>query len=189
MSCELASGFDLGACKDGTGGVRTLSVANWDKVDFANSTVVDGAYTVLEMIASGDQFFTYNLTKQTSSLTENITVSPENGTAFFEQTFNLIMNTMSVEKRNELTKLVRANVALIIELNQLGDDGAGNLTIPQYVVLGSKNGCDINAGTTASGVAFGDRNGYDITFAGNEPESVLYINKDEVDVLIVPKTP
>ena len=187
MACEITSGFDLGACKDGVGGVRAMYVANWDKVNFSASTVAAGAYTALEMIAVGDKFFTYNLTKQTSSLTENITVEPLNSTAFFEQTFNLIMNTMSVEKRNELTKLVRANVALIVELNQLGDDGAGNLTVPQYVVLGSRNGCDVNAGTTASGVAFGDRNGYDITFSGSEPESVLYIEKALVDVLIIDK--
>ena len=66
-----------------------MYVANWDKVDWANSTQATGEYTDLTMVDTGDQFFTYELVKQTSNYTENITASIENGTVFFEQLFTL----------------------------------------------------------------------------------------------------
>ena len=176
--CDLTQDFNLNACKEGVGGVAEAYFANYDKVDWDNATVVDGQYTVLDMLNTGDQFFTYELTKQTSSFTENITSSIENGTVFFEQLFTLILNTMDVNKRNELIALARASTAIIFKTNE---------ETPQYWILGSKNGCDVNGGTSASGVAFGDRNGYEITFQALEPESVLSVDPLLIPVLIEPK--
>lgn len=187
--CFLSKSFDLGACKDGIGGVRRFYVANHNKVDWDTAAfdTTGGEFTTLEMLATGDQFYTYNLTKQTSSFTENITVNVENGTVFFEQLFTLVLNTMELAKRNELLLLARANTCIIFELNQeLSDDGILPAE-PQYWLMGYKNGCDINAGTTASGVAFGDRNGYEVTFQAVEPATVYKVDPLLIPVLTAPK--
>lgn len=180
MACELMQDLSLSACKDGVGGVRRFYVANWDKVDFDGSTETTGEYTALTMVGTGDQFFTYDLVKQTSSFTENVTSSVENGTVFFEPTFELILNTMDLNKRNELLLLARANVAIIFETNE---------EVPTYWLMGSRNGCDVTAGTSASGTAFGDRNGYTLTFGGLEPEPILQVDSTLIAVLTAPKTP
>ena len=178
MACELQQDFSLAACKEGVGGVASMYVANWDKVDWDGSTVTTGKYTALTMVGIGDQFFTYDLVKQTSNFTENITASIENGTVFFEQLFTLILNTMDLNKRNELLILARANTAIIFATNE---------ETPTYWIMGVKNGCDVNGGTTNSGTAFGDRNGYEITFQGLEPETVNEVDGALIAVLAAPK--
>lgn len=178
MSCDLMQDFALSACKEGVGGVARMFIANWGKVDWDNATIANGEFTALTMLNTGDQFFTYNLVKQTSSFTENITSSVENGTVFFEQLFTLVLNTMDLNKRNELLLLARANTAIIFESNE---------ETPTYWLMGVKNGADVNGGTTSSGTAFGDRNGYEITFQALEPESVNTVAAGLIPSLIVPK--
>lgn len=178
MACELQQDFALSACKEGVGGVATMYVANWDKVDWANATETNGLYTALAMLNVGDQFFTYDLVKQTSNFTETITASVENGTVFYEQLFTLIWNTMDLNKRNELLLLARANTAVIFATNE---------ETPTYWLMGVKNGVDVNGGTTNSGTAFGDRNGYEITFQGLEPEPVFEVDAALIPVLSAPK--
>jgi hypothetical protein len=39
----------------------------------------------------------------------------------------------------------------------------------KYWLLGKVNGADLTGGHGATGAAFGDRNGYTLTFTGNEP--------------------
>ena len=102
----------------------------------------------------------------------------ENSTVFFEQLFTLILNTMDLNKRNELLLLARANTAIIFETNE---------ETPTYWILGVENGCDVNGGTSASGVAFGDRNGYEITFQGLEPAPVNKVDASLIPVLTAPK--
>ena len=40
----------------------------------------------------------------------------------------------------------------------------------KYWLYGEVNGMDLSEGTIASGLNFGDRNGYDLTFMGREPQ-------------------
>ena len=84
---------------------------------------------------------------------------------------------MDLNKRNELLLLTRANTLILFE------DNAG-----LYWFMGYKNGADVNGGTTSSGVAFGDRNGYEITFQGLEPKTVYQTNKITWDSLKVGAT-
>ena len=85
---------------------------------------------------------------------------------------------MDLNKRNELLLLARANTSIIFETNE---------DTPQYWIMGVKNGCDVNGGTTNTGTAFADRNGYEITFQGYEPETVHQVNAALIPVLIEPK--
>jgi hypothetical protein len=42
-------------------------------------------------------------------------------------------------------------------------------------LLGAINGLEATAGTAGSGTAFGDRNGYEITLSGMEPDPMFLI--------------
>ena len=54
--------------------------------------------------------------------------------------------------------------------------------------MGLRKGCDVNGGTTNTGTAFGDRNGYEITFQGLEAQTVFQTDETVYDALLVGKT-
>ena len=55
------------------------------------------------------------------------------------------------------------------------ENGTIYYTPTVQILLGGKNGMQLNAGTDTSGAALGDRNGYDLTFDGVEahPASIV----------------
>ena len=79
---------------------------------------------------------------------------------------------MDVTKRNGIKVLAQQRLVAIIE----GNDGS-------YWVAGYENGLELNAGTSATGTAFGDLSGYSVTLSGMEKEPVLSIGQTEVDLV------
>ena len=73
--------------------------------------------------------------------------------------------------QNEMRLFGATTVVIFAELNQTYPTNGHNV----IVCLGGYNGMQLNAGTDASGAAWGDRNGYDLTWDGIEqnPASVL----------------
>jgi len=72
------------------------------------------------------------LVKQTSSLTENITASVENGTVFYAQELSIILNKLQASTRNEILLLAKNNLLAVV---QDGND--------KYWLLGKVNGADL----------------------------------------------
>ena len=91
-------------------------------------------------------------------MTENITASVENGTVFYGQELSIILNKLQANTRNEILLLAKNNLLAVV---QDGND--------KYWLLGKVNGADLTGGNGATGTAFGDRNGYTLTFTANEP--------------------
>jgi hypothetical protein len=112
------------------------------------------------------------LTKQTSQFTETITPSMENGTIFYQQDLQIVLNKMTAALRNELRLLGRARLIAIVT------DRNGNNWL-----LGSGNGLDLSAGTGQSGTAFGDRNGFDVTFTGMEEQPMYTVQANIIAAL------
>ena len=99
-----------------------------------------------------------------ASVTDTITGSRENGTIFYTPTVNIILNRLSKEDQNEIKLLGATKVRIFAELNEQLTNGHN-----VFIALGMSNGMELNAGTMDSGAAFGDRNGYTLTFDGLEP--------------------
>jgi len=151
MSCALTTGYTLG-CRDSVGGIKAIYVQNWISTGSCN-TNLSGAVTGFTGYASGG-FFEYDLTKATSSMTETLNASMENGTIFYSPEVTFTINKLQVAVRNELRLLARNS---------------------RYWLLGAINGLEATAGTAGSGTAFGDRNGYEITLSGMEPNPMFLI--------------
>jgi len=64
---------------------------------------------------------------------------------------------MAQNVRNEL-RLLGLNRLMAIVTDRNG----------KYWLLGRSNGLDVSGGTSQTGTAFGDRNGYEMTFTGME---------------------
>lgn len=154
MACALTSGYTLD-CKDSLGGIKAV----WF-IEHANVSSVTEASGVVSAITkgSGKVFYKYELVRNTSTLTENITASVENGTVFYAQELSVILNKMQASTRNEILLLAK-NVLMAVVQDSNG----------KYWLLGKQNGIDITGGSSTTGTAQGDRNGYTLTFTGGEP--------------------
>ena len=153
MSCALSQNYILD-CRDSLGGLK--SVLFIEAGNITDTTEVLGVVTVIDL-AVGKFFYKYDLIKETSSFTETITASVQNGTVFYAQELTVILNKLQANTRNEILLLAQNSLVAIAE------DKNG-----KYWMLGKLGGLDLTAGTSASGVATGDRSGYELTFSGQE---------------------
>jgi hypothetical protein len=160
MSCALTSGYALG-CRNSVGGIKNVRLAA-----LAGTVVsTNGSGTVSGVTTSpASGFYLFELPKQTSQFTETITGSTENGTIFYQQDLQIVLNRMSVALRNQIRLLAQQRLVAIVE------DRNG-----VYWMLGSQSGLELNTGTSQTGTAMGDRNGYDLTLTALEEQPMLLV--------------
>lgn len=158
MACALTQGFVLD-CKESVGGIKSVRF-----VEFDNATFVPAAGVATITMATGKKFWKYAQVRETSSFTETITANVQNGTIFYSQELTVILNKLAAATRNEILLLAKNRLMAIVE------DMNGN-----FWLLGAKNGLDITGGNSATGTASGDRNGYTLTFAGQEVEPMYSV--------------
>jgi hypothetical protein len=165
MSCFISSGLALG-CSDGIGGIKKIYI-----VGGATGEVTGLTYNVSGEItgatsASGTTIYGFELKRNTSSLSQNITKSFENGTVFFEQVLTAVFFKYDQDKRNQVKILSQNDQIQIIAIDQ---------NDVQYY-LGQTNGMYLSGGSAATGTAYGDRNGFELTFTGQEQEPARVID-------------
>jgi len=160
MSCALTTGYTLG-CRDSVGGIKAIYVQGWNATGTVNT---NGSGTVTGFTGFSSGFYEYDLTKATSSMTETLNASIENGSLYYTPEVTFTINKLQVAVRNELRLLARNRLLVIVQDNN-----------NRYWVLGAANGLEATAGTAGSGTAFGDRSGYEMTLTGMEPDPMLLI--------------
>ena len=164
-NCLLTQGFPKD-CRDSVGGIKTIYLANKHLLE--DVTSADGVVTAITM-ASGSYFYRYDLRKQTSNFTETIEASDENGTVFFEQEANIMLSKLEAQKRNEIFLIAKADTVLVAE------DRNG-----KQWILGKENGLTLT-GTAETGTAFGDMNGYQLVFTGQEREPAYEVSGSVIE--------
>ena len=112
------------------------------------------------------KLYRYMMPLGAASVSETITGSTENGTIFYTPTVNIVLNRITKEDQNQIKLLGMTKTVIFAELNQRVSSSSTHNVI---IGLGVTNGMDLNSGTIDSGTAFGDRNGYSLTFTGMEP--------------------
>jgi YD repeat-containing protein len=158
MSCYISSGVQLG-CSDGIGGIKKIYVVGGGGTVTGYTYDVNGAITGATN-TSGTTLYGFELKRNTSSLAQNTTKNFENGTIYFEQVLTAIMYKYDQDKRNKLKVLSQNDNIQIIAIDQ---------NDVQYL-LGQINGMYLSGGSAATGTAFGDRNGFELIFTGQEHE-------------------
>ena len=169
MACTaLTKGRGLD-CNRISGGVKKIFFSVFDE---------DVSYTYdathkLEIDAidwDGSTIYEYVMPLGVASITDTITGSRENGTIFYTPTCNIMLNKLTKEDQNEIKLLGKSKVRIFAELNQQLTNGHN-----VFIALGMSNGMELNTGTMDSGAAFGDRNGYSLTFDGLEPITFAFL--------------
>ena len=163
MACTaLTKGRGLD-CNRISGGVKKIFFSVFDE----DVSYTYDATNKLEIDAidwDGSTIYEYVMPLGVASITDTITGSRENGTIFYTPTCNIMLNKLTKEDQNEIKLLAKSKVRIFAELNETLTNGHN-----VFIALGMSNGMELNAGTMDSGAAFGDRNGYTLTFDGLEP--------------------
>jgi hypothetical protein len=161
MSCYISSGVDLG-CSDGIGGIKSIWVLGQTGSTLPSvSTVgITGSTGPITGITGAGAWYNFELKRNTSSLSQNTTKNFENGTIFWEQVLTAILYKYDQDKRNQLLVLGQNDKIQIIAVDQ--ND------VNYY--LGQVNGMYLSGGSAATGTAFGDRNGFELIFTGQEAD-------------------
>jgi hypothetical protein len=106
------------------------------------------------------------LKRNTSSLAQNTTKNFENGTIYWEQVLTAVFFKYDQDKRNQLKVLGQNDQIQIVAVDQ---------NDVQYY-LGEVNGMYLSGGSAATGTAYGDRNGFEMIFSGQEPQPANVIS-------------
>lgn len=158
MSCNLTTGFTLG-CNDSIGGIKKIYIGAFSQLTYT----IGG--TPEEVTAGTGTVYVYEPLKNSASATFNPTVSLENGTIFYTHSVSLSLKNITANKREEIESLAKARVGLFVELNS-----------GEILAFGTTNGMNMTAGTFQTGAAFGDLQGYQLTFTSDEPRQPYTLN-------------
>jgi len=168
MACDLANGRAI-SCLESVGGVRNVFFIN-------NGTM--GKLTIdsdgqLSDVASSTDAFKYALRSETSEYVETITVSPDNGTVFYEQTLTLSLPNLSKEALKYLKLLAQGRFQVFVEDNNVVEaKGFG-----QTYLMGAHNGATVTGGTVSIGKAYGDMSGYTLTITAKEQRAAYILEE------------
>ena len=157
MACENLSLGRLKPCKDSVGGINAIYFVNYGAISALTFDATDT--DVIETLgSSGAEVPAYKYDVHfSSSLTQNIQSSTENGTTAFEQVLEVSMPRLTKEDHKEIKLISYGHPHVIVE------DQNGNL-----FVSGLKNGMEVTGGTIVTGTAMGDMSGYTLTLTGME---------------------
>ena len=154
MACNIIEGISLD-CRQGAGGIKKLYLTEFANVSSITSS--SGSVSAITMSA-GKKFWTVEVELEDAQFDENATVSIENGTTFYEQTLTFSVYKMTAKNRNIVRLLTQNRLMVIV---QDADD--------VYHLAGETRAMHLTAGTSSTGKAMGDKNGYSITLTGKEP--------------------
>lgn len=157
MSCNLTSGIQL-SCRDNVGGVATAYITDFDNIASITKTTGD---TITQISGSGT-FYKFELIRTTASFTETVNASLENGTVFYTQELVTYFAKLSQDKRNILKTLAQSPRLAVVFVDNNGDS----------FLAGEVYGMFVSAGTSVSGKALGDANGYNITLQALEQNPI-----------------
>ena len=167
MACTaLTKGRGLD-CNRISGGIKFVYFGVYDQFTAPIETtgIVEAAGEITDIEMASNVLYRYTTPLGVASISESITGSRDNGTIFMTPTVNLILNRLTKADQNQVKLLSQTKVVIFAELNATLANGHNVI-----VGLGITNGMELNAGTMDSGAAFGDRNGYTLTFDGLEPK-------------------
>lgn len=165
MACDISKGRKE-PCKNSVGGLNAIYFVNYDDVD-ANGYTYDNTDTdmITDITGAGTiNAYKYEL-KGTSSFTQNVNSSRENGTSFVEQVLELTFKNLDVDMHKEVKLLTYGRPRVLVEDNN-----------GKFFWAGLQHGMDVTGGTVVSGAAMGDLSGYTLTLTGGEKIAANFVD-------------
>ena len=156
MPCILTSGYSL-PCK-GIAGVQEVYIGTWNDGSLTYTTGTGSNLNQITAFTGATvSFYKFQQTIETGSLTETGNFNEQNGTAYYDQVVEITVHNVSQTLNDQVNTLGRGRWRIIVL------DANGN-----YFLVGKQNPVSVTALTGGLGKAYGDLNGYTITFTGKE---------------------
>jgi hypothetical protein len=186
MPCTISNGRTE-QCKDSISGIQAVYLINYGTFDPDPSPSGDVTYDVT--VGFEDQItaialpalssiYKYEL-KGNNGFNTTVNTSRDNGTTFFTQTLTIELKRQDPVFHKQFKILAYGRPHIIVRTN-------GN----QFFLAGLYRGCDATAGSVESGIAYGDFNGYKITFEAMEEKPANFLDcNTEADLLTLLGSP
>ena len=153
MPCNISKGLQL-ACKDSVAGIQSVYFLNYNQAGYnVTSSASTDEVTGLGSVTA----YKYEVKGANNNLQDNINSSRDNGTTFFSQGLNIQIKRLDATMTKEFKLLAYGRPKIVVHTRN-----------GEAFLAGLLEGCDMTAGTIASGQAYGDLVGYTATFTGNE---------------------
>lgn len=137
------------------------------------TTAVNGMLSAIT-VATGKMFVEIGLLKSTAGLNEALTKNAQNGTAFFTQTFTLVLSDITVDNKTFVESVLNQPVGLLIRTR------TGN-----YFAAGLNGQLELATLTGGTGIAEGDLTGYTLTFTGIDTKLIPQVDPTIIAGLLV----
>lgn len=167
-SCALTQDYLFG-CDVGSGGLKEAYFIELENI--LTVTQSSGVVTAITKVA-GKIFRKYQLVQDTATAEETITGNVQNGTLYYAQKVTVVINKQQVAVRNEILLLAKNRLAIVTV------DNNGDMRL-----YGWDQGARLNEGSAATGTAWGDRNGYTLTFSGNQRDLAPFVQTSVLSTL------
>lgn len=159
-------------------GLEKLYVVSFaDLATVSGSTEVYAASTtglVNEIgLAVGKKFVEVGLLKSTSGLKQALTKNLQQGSAFFTQTFTLVLSGLTQANKTFLEAVLNQPIAIIFKTR-----------MRNFYVVGLNGQFELSAAQVDSGVTESELSGYNLTFSGIDTISIQQVDESIVSGLI-----
>jgi len=161
MPCAITSGFTID-CRENIGGIKSVYVAEFGNI--SGVTEVSGLVTGITK-ATGKRFYKFDIPRAVANTNSNATGSEENGSLFYTHQVVFPLNKRDSTTANVVRTLAKAKL-MVVTLDMDGN----------YRMYGRNNGLYLASTENGSGTGAGDRNGYNITLTGVEPDDFLQVS-------------
>lgn len=185
MPCIISNGRTE-QCKDSISGIQAIYFINFG--DFNPDPSTGGGDVTYDTAPLDDQItaiggtinnlYKYELKGQ-NGFDTTVNTSRDNGTTFFTQTLTVQLKRQDPIFHKQFKILAYGRPHIVVRTN-------GN----QFFLAGLYRGCDATAGSINSGVAYGDFNGYQLTFEAMEEKPANFLDcNTEADLLTLLGSP
>jgi hypothetical protein len=165
MSCIISNGYTL-PCK-GIAGVQAVFIGEYNDGSLGYTYGATAGVDLNQIIAftgATVSFYKFEQTIETGSLTETGNFNEQNGTAYYDQVVEITVHNVGQELIDQVNTLGRGRWRIIVL------DVNGN-----YFLVGKINPVSVTAATGGLGKAYGDLNGYTLTFTGKEYDALVQV--------------
>jgi hypothetical protein len=163
MSCLITEGYAI-ACK-GIAGVQAVFIGEWNGNDIGYTIGTGLTAGQIEAFTGATvSFYEFQQTIETGSLTEAGNFNVQNGTAFYEQTVEITVHNTTATLIEQVNVLGRGRWRILV----LDVNGS-------YFLVGKQNPVQVSAVAGGLGKAYGDLNGFTITFTGKEYDALTQV--------------
>ena len=163
MSCSVSSAYSLG-CKAGVGGIRSLYIFSAPITGITYTGT--GDTQKVDVISGSGNLVEFELYRGGSNFAEAMAADPANGTVVYTQTITALFRDFTPQLRNQFSLLAKSGtVQAIVRTNR-----------DEYILFGADfDGGDATAINLASGTAYTDRQGYDVTIVALQATPASFV--------------